>query len=156
MTDRQAEQIRLMRQDGMGYKAIALNIGLSRDIVRNFCKKNEMAGYGAALKLNIEEQKKIGRVCLFCGKAIDQPITGRHKKFCSDICRRKWWSEHQDRLNKSDTALYKLSCKRCGAEFISYGNKSRKYCSHECYIRKRFWEVEDENSGIESAACGFA
>ena len=38
MTDAQAKQINEMRMRGMGYKAIGMAIGLSRDIVRNYCK----------------------------------------------------------------------------------------------------------------------
>ncbi|RXM53885.1 RNA polymerase subunit sigma-70, partial [Clostridium tetani] len=34
----------------------------------------------------------------------------------------------------------------CGKEFSAYGNKNRKYCSHNCYIRDRFWR--DEENGI--------
>ena len=37
MTDTQAKQINEMRMQGMGYKAIGMAIGLSRDIVRNYC-----------------------------------------------------------------------------------------------------------------------
>ena len=36
MTDAQAKQINEMRMKGMGYKAIGMAIGLSRDIVRNY------------------------------------------------------------------------------------------------------------------------
>ena len=40
MTDAQAKQINEMRMRGMGYKAIGMAIGLSRDIVRNYCKRH--------------------------------------------------------------------------------------------------------------------
>jgi len=43
-----------------------------------------------------------------------------------------------------------MTCARCGKEFTSYGNKNRKYCSHDCYIKARFWEgLED---GVQKAA----
>ena len=38
---------------------------------------------------------------------------------------------------------YKLKCAYCGKDFISYGNKKRKYCSHYCYIHDRFWKKEE-------------
>ena len=38
MTELQAEQIRKMRTQGVGYRAIASVVGLSRDIVRNYCR----------------------------------------------------------------------------------------------------------------------
>ena len=35
-------------------------------------------------------------------------------------------------------ANYECTCEKCGKKFISYGNKDRKYCCHECYIEDRF------------------
>lgn len=45
MTDRQAQQIKTLRMQGKGYKAIASATGLSRDIVRNYCKAKGIAGF---------------------------------------------------------------------------------------------------------------
>ena len=152
MTELQAERIRQLRQRGIGYRMIATEVGLTRDIVRNFCKSKGLNGYGAAIKVNIEEQQMLGKACLFCGREFEQPKTGRPRKFCSDRCRREWWKAHPDRLNKNEAAMYKMTCSRCGRTFVSYGNRNRKYCSHECYIKARFWEVENEDSRIESIA----
>lgn len=55
MTEEQAEQIREMRMQGKGYKAAASAVGLSRDIVRNYCKANGMEGCGEAAKLNLQK-----------------------------------------------------------------------------------------------------
>ncbi len=41
---------------GKGYKAVASAVGLSRDIVRNYCKANGMEGYGEAAKLNMQRE----------------------------------------------------------------------------------------------------
>lgn len=152
MTEQQAKQIREMREQGIGYRSIGLMVGLSRDIVRNYCKSRGLAGYGSVLTKNIKEQVMLGKACLYCGKEIVQPGTGRPKKFCSEKCRREWWKGHPEQIKKKDTALYPVVCAHCGKEFLSYGNKTRKYCSHDCYIRQRFWEVEDENSEAGSAA----
>lgn len=152
MTEQQAKQIMKMREQGVGYRSIGLAVGLSRDIVRNFCKSKGLAGYGSALTKNIQEQVMLGKACLYCGKKIEQPKTGRPKKFCSEKCRREWWKMHPEKLTKNETAMYPVVCARCGTEFISYGNKNRKYCSHDCYIKDRFWEVEDENSKVICAA----
>ena len=35
-------------------------------------------------------------------------------------------------------AMYEYTCPTCGSTFYAYGNRSRKYCSHECYIAARF------------------
>lgn len=57
MTDVQAAQIKELRMQGKGYKSIATAVGLSRDIVRNYCKANGMEGYGEALAFNLQEGK---------------------------------------------------------------------------------------------------
>jgi predicted nucleic acid-binding Zn ribbon protein len=152
VTEFQEQQIRLMREQGIGYKRIGARIGLSRDIVRNYCRSRELGGYGKALSRNLEEQVMLGKKCLCCGKDIEQPDTGRPRKFCSEKCRRVWWKIHPERMQKRESAMYPVTCARCGKEFLSYGNKGRKYCGHECYIKARFWEGEDENSEIGDAA----
>ena len=43
-------------------------------------------------------------------------------------------------LNDVEVATY---CAYCGQPFQSYGNQTRKYCSHECYIHDRFWRAEE-------------
>ncbi|WP_146212335.1 eL24 family ribosomal protein [Lachnotalea glycerini] len=48
-----------------------------------------------ALEKNVSEQISKGKACLYCGKEIEQPATGRPKKFCSETCRRRWWRVHQ-------------------------------------------------------------
>jgi endogenous inhibitor of DNA gyrase (YacG/DUF329 family) len=128
---------------GTGYRAIASVVGLSRDIVRNYCKSHGLDGYASVLTINMKEQMIKGQACLACGKEIVQPMTGRKRKFCSDECRRRWWSAHQDDLKKKPTAFYEKECAYCHKPFTAYGNKNRKYCSHECYVRDRFfWEEE--------------
>lgn len=65
MTDRQAAQIKTLRMQGKGYKAIASAVGLSRDIVRNYCKANGMEGFGEAmaLKMNkLADEVKLERI----------------------------------------------------------------------------------------------
>lgn len=54
MTEIQAVQIEELRMNGKGYKAIASAVGLSRDIVRNYCKANGMEGYGVTAALNMQ------------------------------------------------------------------------------------------------------
>ena len=138
MTDAQARMIRELRRKGRGYRAIGSMTGLSRDIVRNYCKARGLVGYAPALTRNIEERIKTGRACILCGNEIEQPMTGRPRKFCTDSCRREWWKRHPDAMNKREAAFYTLTCERCGAEFRSYGNRKRKYCCQECYVKDRF------------------
>lgn len=56
MTKEQAAQIKELRMQGKGYKAAASAVGLSRDIVRNYCRANGMEGYGEAVKLNLQRE----------------------------------------------------------------------------------------------------
>nr|WP_308625793.1 hypothetical protein [uncultured Eisenbergiella sp.] len=56
MTEIQAAQIEELRLQGKGYKAIASAVGLSRDIVRNYCKTKDMEGYGNIAALNIQQR----------------------------------------------------------------------------------------------------
>lgn len=57
MTEIQAAQIESLRIQGKGYKAIASVVGLSRDIVRNFCKANGMEGFGEAAAINMQNRQ---------------------------------------------------------------------------------------------------
>lgn len=60
MTQVQAAQIKALRAQGTGYKAIASAVGLSRDIVRNYCKAHGMEGYGEAAALNLQAKRNAG------------------------------------------------------------------------------------------------
>ncbi|MDY4974568.1 MAG: hypothetical protein SO075_04935 [Eubacteriales bacterium] len=83
------------------------------------------------------------KVCPNCGGKVIQPKTGRRRKFCSEQCRREWWSAHPEDIMRQESANYHLTCAYCGRPFISYGNKDRKYCCHSCYIHDRFWRAEE-------------
>lgn len=56
MTEIQAAEIGALRIQGKGYKAIASAVGLSRDIVRNYCKANGMEGFGEAAAMNMQNR----------------------------------------------------------------------------------------------------
>lgn len=143
MTPFQSRQIRDLRLRGVGYKGIASVTGLTRDIVRNYCKSHGLNGLGIEVTTNIKEQMESGAACQCCGKPLIQPRTGRPRKFCSDKCRRDWWAAHTDRSHPRESAMYTTTCAYCGQEFRAYGNNKRKYCCHACYIRDRFWRAED-------------
>lgn len=143
MTDFETKQIRELRMRGVGYRAIASVIGLSRDVIRNYCKTHGIDGYATELTLNIREQMQQGKACLCCGKEIKQSTTGRKRKFCSEKCRREWWSAHPQIAQRNETAFYEKACAYCGKTFTAYGNKNRKYCSHNCYVHDRFWREEE-------------
>lgn len=143
MTDLQRRQIRELRMKGVGYRAIAAVLGLSRDSVRSFCKNAHLEGLAKELKANMKEKTANGQVCLCCGKQLKQPASGRRRKFCSDECRRRWWGEHVSCIDRRATAYYEATCIYCGKTFKAYGNNHRRYCSQECYVRDRFWRKEE-------------
>ncbi len=138
MTEEQKLLIKKLRYEGIGYKAIGLQLGLSRDVVRNFCKKNGMDGYGKRIKLARKMEEKPDE-CRLCGKPIFQNATGRPRRYCCERHRREWWKLNQDLINKKPKSQYELVCEQCGKTYISYGNKNRKFCGRECYVAYRFY-----------------
>lgn len=146
MTEFEKQQIQDLRLKGVGYKAIAAVLGISRDSIRGYCKRNGLDGDSKVVSLNIEEKINQNLLCACCGKPIKQKKRGTKRRFCSEECRRTWWKENQDKRNKNCKAIYKYICPSCNNEFSCYGNKRRKYCSHNCYIKARFWK--DEEDGI--------
>lgn len=144
MTDIEKQQIHDLRLKGGGYKAIAAVLGISRDSVRGYCKRNGLGGDAKVVSLNVEEKKKQNLLCACCSKPIKQKGRGRTRRFCTEDCRRKWWNDNQDKRSKKESATYKYTCPNCGKEFSCYGNKHRKYCSHDCYIKSRFWKGDED------------
>lgn len=137
MTNEEKKAIIRMREEGMGYKAIARVIGLPLTTVSSFCRKPET------------EQG----FCLQCGAKLEHTPHRKRKKFCSDRCRMLWWHSHEDQINKQ--AYYTLICQECGKEFISYGNDHRKYCSRKCYAdHRRKQKVSGEHAEVLSGQAG--
>lgn len=130
MTDAQKIQISNLRAEGLGYKRIAEQMGISENTIKTYCRRNGLGGKAAT------EEQADKHVCLYCGVEVKQNPGRKEKKFCSDKCRNKWWNEHLDRVNRK--AMYEYECPHCKKPFTVYGNSHRKYCSHECYIADRF------------------
>ena len=135
INDIQKQKIIAMRAAGYGYKKIAAELGLNRDIVRYFCKNTDIEVKTIVKKVN-------PNYCEQCNKYIQQPTRGRRRRFCCDDCRRSWWKEHPEAQIHNSNAVYIINCVGCGQEFESYGNKLKRYCIHNCYINKRFGETK--------------
>lgn len=133
MTNEQKEQIRKLRDSGYGYATIADALGLTKNQVSAFCRRNKLSGNSA---LPSSTDTPYVNCCRFCGKPLVQERGRKEVKFCSDFCRMKWWNSHPDRINRK--AVYTFTCAYCGKVFTAYGNKHRKYCCHACYIADRF------------------
>ncbi|WP_352418023.1 RNA polymerase subunit sigma-24 [Proteiniborus sp.] len=144
MTKEQEEKIKQMRHLGIGYKKIASEIGLSRDSVRGYCRRNGLDGFGKeqALKYRLLMQEEFQYIiCPQCGEHIKQNARGRKRKYCSMECKREW--------DKTHRKAYELNCSYCGRDFKSLGIKHLKYCCKECYIKDRFWREEDAKEVAE-------
>jgi len=139
-----AEVINKMRNEGYGYKAIAKAITSTRDRVRSYCVNHGLNGLGEVVSDNVDIMRTQNIGCVCCSKTINQKKQGRFRKFCSEECRRKWWKDNKESRKQKDTATYKYTCPHCGEGFSSYGNKYRKFCSHDCYIKSRFWKGEED------------
>ena len=122
MTDAQREKIIGLRANGLGCKKIAQVMGLSENTVKSFCRR-----------MVVEKPKTVktdDSVCECCGQPIVQSPGRKKRRFCSDICRVKWWNRHTNLMKEN------LVCVHCGKPF--HGRKGRKYCSHACYMAERF------------------
>ncbi len=75
-------------------------------------------------------------ICENCGESIQQYAGRKPKRFCCNECRNQWWNQHLDQVKRK--TYYEITCQHCGKVITVYGDKRRKYCSHECYIADRF------------------
>lgn len=132
MNDMQRTQVAELRAKGYSYGKISLVLGISTNTVKTFCKRNGLGGIAERQS----ETRENSHFCLCCGIPVIQSPGRKEKKFCSDKCRNKWWNAHLDQVNRK--ASYDYVCPCCKKPFRVYGNKNRKYCSHECYIKDRF------------------
>jgi len=132
MTLAQKERVTTLRRQGESYSKIAGTLGISVNTIQSFCRRNKII-VGAP----VENENYTH--CRQCGKALKQQQGRKMKKFCSEACCDAWWKAHPDQLGKK--AVYNFTCANCGTAFTAYGNKSRKFCRHDCYVESRFGRV---------------
>lgn len=120
------DEIKKLREKGLGYKKIAVCLNVSANTVKSICRREKLE------KLDTEDFD----TCKVCGEKLTHLKGKKQKKYCSDVCRMKWWKNNQDKMNRKAFSIHQ--CKCCKREFTSYSNNKRKYCSHECYIKHRF------------------
>lgn len=141
MTNEQKAVVESLRSQGLGYKRIAAQTGISANTVKSYLRKNALMPVEQTAPVVIPEPvmetAADGQfICRCCGKPVAQNPGRKEKKFCSDACRTRWWNSHLDLVKRK--AIYHFTCPTCGREFTAYGNAHRKYCSHSCYIEDRF------------------
>jgi len=118
-----------MREGGKSYAEIADWLGLSKNTVKSYCQRNN-------LNQVINKASANCTYCKQCGQEMEVIAGRKLKKFCSDKCRTAWWVANPNQLNRK--ATYNFICAFCGADFTAYGNQTRKFCGHACYIASRF------------------
>lgn len=140
MTNEQKTVVESLRSQGLGYKRIAAQTGISANTVKSYLRKNAPVAVEQEAPVISPESAVISSdiqpVCQQCGKPVAQNPGRKEKKFCSDTCRTRWWNNHLDLVKRK--AIYHFTCPTCGRDFSAYGNAHRKYCSHSCYIEDRF------------------
>ena len=146
MTEEQKSEIIRMRTAGAGFSEISYTTGIPRNTVKSFCQRNKIT-VSDDIEIKPFKRKRLrteptktadGTHCKECGAPL-YPVKGKKAPiFCSAKCRTKWWNAHPEAVNRK--AVYSFVCKHCGKPFTAYGNKERKFCSHECYISARFRE----------------
>lgn len=132
MTDLQRNMIKMLREQGYGYSTVANAVGLKKDTVVAYCRKMKLTGK----KADNDRVAVDTGFCLECAQILIHTPGKKHMKFCSNKCRTSWWNSHPEKVNRK--ANYSFTCAHCGKPFTAYGNSTRKYCCHDCYIANRF------------------
>ena len=119
MTEQEKNKIKQLRNEGLSYQDIAIQLNLSRNTVSSFLRR---------IKQN---ETEIAGVCKFCAASFIPRSGNRIKHFCSDKCRMEWWKRHKEKMKAN---LEIKHCIFCGREFETYKSRNKKYCSRECYL----------------------
>lgn len=122
MTKDEKNNIDRLHLQGIGYRKIAAELGVSQNTVKSYLKRNT----------KLRSKKEISGVCKQCGKSIEQIPHKRKKLFCSGYCRSRWWRTNTDLFDRKAAIIKK--CKCCGTDFASYQSEKRSFCSRKCYV----------------------
>lgn len=112
-----------LRQQGETFAVIGKLLSLSPNTVKSVCHRSGIPAGDTAAGSD---------VCKNCRKPLTQIPGRKEKTFCSTHCRTAWWNKTRSRKP------YRLTCYCCGREFISFGNRKKKFCSPECYRVGRY------------------
>ncbi len=141
MTERYENEIIRLRQQGLGYQAIAYQMGLPKSTIAYYCQTHNIEKIQKQeVKEKVEVERKTSERprCRYCGRVLYHTSGKKHKLFCSQTCRLTWWAEHPELKNRK--TFYQYRCPICNKTFKAYGNNHRKYCSRACYLIARYGE----------------
>jgi len=141
LTEKEKQAVAYLRKGKICYTTIALLLNLTRDIVKDYCIKQNING-DKDKAVAAKKRKRYNFACEYCGKPVNNSFfkKGRKNRFCCERCRRKWWAEHPEKSNRRETAFYHFTCKRCKKEFTAYGEKNRQFCSVSCAVNYRYYD----------------
>ena len=131
MTGHQKEHITAMRMQGIDYSTIAKSLGLKKETVAAFCRKNGLSSVKAADSRVIPSQTD---TCLVCGTVLVQIPGKKKRRFCSYKYRTLWWNAHLDvvillfRLQALRKVLYGIRKQRSEILFPSLLRRPKEPC----------------------------
>lgn len=86
MTSVQKESIKLMRSQGLSYRAVSERTGIGYEAVKSFCRRNGLTGFGADILKGFNGGEKY-LFCKNCGNRLMQQKNMKRRVFCCDTCR---------------------------------------------------------------------
>ena len=104
MTPEGKSSLSAMRKAGRSYTEIAAELGISKNTVETFCRRNGLTPETESIPVEITPAPTTERLCPHCGKPVIQLEGRKEKKFCSDTCRNRWWNSHMDMVKRK--AIY--------------------------------------------------
>ncbi|MDR1806135.1 MAG: hypothetical protein LBQ80_05155 [Clostridium sp.] len=124
-----------LRKHGDSYGIIAQKTELNINSIKSYCKRN---GLGEGVKVvPSPPPKQIPRTtCKFCGEPLVQNPKQKSKQYCSAKCRQLFWKAQARVRHPLPHNI--VACQQCGTEFDNLAQKTRKYCSMDCYMTARF------------------
>ena len=129
-TEKQKNTILKMRAEGISFKYIAEELGMSLGSVKMFVSHhNRDPRHNRA-----DNNRTDDRRCEQCGKVLVKGVAASRggiltQRFCSTKCKNAWWKAHPGKA-EGDKQLTR-TCAICGKTFTTY--KDSKYCSRSCY-----------------------
>jgi len=118
MTDSDRKNIRCLQKQGLGYRRIAAQLGLSENTVKAYCKRHP-----------VMQEVYVDSRCKQCGELLVKKHPSKH--FCNDRCRMAWWNQRRTLVKKQ--TYHQLICEKCGLPFTVYGKPHQRFCSRACY-----------------------
>ena len=106
MENKTKNEIVRLRQSGMKCAEVSAAVGVPVGTVKTVMKRWPVVR------------------CERCGK----PLSGKQGRFCSGLCRTRWWNEHRDCAERI--------CPACGKPFTPKDDR-RVYCCEACFHESR-------------------